>query len=78
MTRSIALATLVAAALAGCAQKPAEPPPVAAASPAATSPAVTSPAVTGFVPYCGPIWSVDRQGYVDIPCPAGSNYDGPR
>ena len=69
MTRSIALATLLAAALAGCAQKPAEAP-VAAANPAATA--------ASFVPYCGPIWSVDRQGYVEIPCPAGSDYDGPR
>jgi hypothetical protein len=73
MTRSIALATVLATALAGCAQKPADAPPMAAANPAAAS----TP-VTGFVPYCGPIWSVDRQGYVEIPCPAGSNYDGPR
>jgi hypothetical protein len=26
----------------------------------------------GFAPYCGPIWVVDRQGYVAIPCPDGS------
>ena len=68
MTRSIAFATLFAAALAGCAQKPVEPPAVAAAN----------PAITGFVPYCGPVWSVGRQGYVQIPCPAGTNYDGAR
>ena len=64
MTRSIALATLLAA-LAGCAQKPAEPPPVAAAD----------AGVTGFISYCGPVWSVGRQGYVQVPCPAGTNYD---
>jgi hypothetical protein len=65
MTRSIAFATLLAA-LAGCAQKPAEPPPVAAADPGA---------VSGFNSYCGPVWSIDRQGYVLVPCPAGTNYD---
>ena len=70
MTRSIAFATLLAAALAGCAQKPADPPPVAAAAPA--------PAVTGFIPYCGPVWSDGRQGYVQIPCPPGTNYDTPK
>lgn len=65
MTRSIAFATLLAAALAGCAQKPAEPPPVAAAD----------PGVSSFISYCGPVWSIDRQGYIRIPCPAGTNYD---
>lgn len=65
MTRSLPFAALLAAALAACAQKPAEPPPVAAADP------ITS----GFIPYCGPVWSVGRQGYVEIPCPAGTNYD---
>jgi len=55
MTRSIAFAALLAAALAGCAQKPAEPPPAAT--------------VTSLVPYCGPVWSVSRQGYVQPPCP---------
>ncbi|CAN5566743.1 hypothetical protein BH10PSE7_BH10PSE7_44280 [soil metagenome] len=68
MTRSIAFATLLAAALGGCAQKPAEPPPVASAN----------AGVTGFIAYCGPVWSVDRQGYVQIPCPAGTNYDSLR
>jgi len=68
MTRSIAFAALLAA-VAGCAQKPAEPPPVAAATPPLTS---------GFIPYCGPVWSVGRQGYVQIPCPAGTNYDSIR
>jgi hypothetical protein len=66
MTRSIAFATLFAAALAGCAQRPATPaPPVTAAD----------AGVTGFISYCGPIWSVDRQGYVRVPCPEGTNYD---
>jgi hypothetical protein len=66
MTRSIAFAALLAASVAACAQKPVEPaPPVAAAN----------PTPTGFIPYCGPIWSVGRQGYVDIPCADGGNYD---
>ena len=30
------------------------------------------PPAGGFIPYCGPIWSVDRQGYLYIPCPPGS------
>jgi hypothetical protein len=64
MTRSIAFATLLAAALAGCAQKPAEPPPAAT--------------VTSLVPYCGPVWSVSRQGYVRIPCPGEPGYGGAR
>jgi hypothetical protein len=65
MTRSIAFVALLAAAVAGCAQKPVEPPPVAAAN----------PTTTGFIPYCGPVWSVGRQGYVNIPCADGGNYD---
>lgn len=65
MMRSIAFAALLAAALAACAQKPAAPPPVAAADP------ITS----GFISYCGPVWSVGRQGYVNIPCPDGTSYD---
>ena len=65
MTRSIAFAALLAAAVAACAQKPVAPPPVAAAN--------LTP--SGFIPYCGPVWSVGRQGYVEIPCPAGTNYD---
>lgn len=66
MTRSIAFATLLAAVLGGCAQKPAEPPP----PPVAT--------VTSFVPYCGPVWSVSRQGYVRIPCSGDIANDGAR
>ncbi|HTE35823.1 MAG TPA: hypothetical protein VK630_04695 [Reyranella sp.] len=66
MTRSIAFAALLAASVAACAQKPIAPPPPAAA-------ANLNP--SGFIPYCGPVWSVGRQGYVEIPCPAGTNYD---
>lgn len=58
MTRSIAVAILSAVALAAC-QRPFEPPPVA------TAPTV----VTGLDPYCGPVWSDSRQGYVELPCP---------
>jgi len=42
--RSIAFAALLAAALAGCAQKPAEPVASADAG------------VTGVIPYRGPVW----------------------
>ena len=67
MTRSILLAALLAASLAACSRYSVAPhePPV-------DSP-VTS-LTSGFVPYCGPIWSVDRQGYLIIPCPPGSNF----
>jgi hypothetical protein len=71
MTRSIPVAALLVATLAACAQKPAAPPPVVVAAKPAAKPASGS-----FVPYCGPVWSVGRQGYVEIPCPANSNYDG--
>ena len=66
MTRSIAFAALLAVSVAGCAQKPVAPPPPAAA-------ANLNP--SGFIPYCGPVWSVGRQGYVEIPCRAGTTYD---
>lgn len=66
MTRAIAVAILSVAALAGCAQKPTEPPPMAAA--AAVPPS--------FIAYCGPVWSDARQGYLQIPCPPGVNYPG--
>ncbi|HYD08362.1 MAG TPA: hypothetical protein VEC60_21700 [Reyranella sp.] len=66
MTKSIAFATLIAATVAGCAKPPVPPPAVA----------VEPPAVSSFVPYCGPVWLVSKQGYVDIPCPPGSNYPG--
>ena len=64
MTKSILAAALLAAVLAGCAQT-AVPPPVAVDL-------VTSSPAGGFIPYCGPTWSVDRQGYLYIPCPPGS------
>ena len=66
MTRSIAFALLIAATVAACARQPVPPPAVA----------VESAAVPGFVAYCGPIWSVGKQGYIEIPCPPGSNYPG--
>ena len=68
MTRSIAFAALLGAAVAACAQAPAEPPP----------PAVVAFTPATFVPYCGQLWKVAAQGYVDIPCPPGINYDGAR
>jgi len=63
-------AALVGAALAACAQNPAPAP-----APAAPDSSVNS-LTSGFEPYCGPIWSVDKQGYVYIPCPPGSTYPG--
>ena len=68
MTRSIVLAALLGAALAACAQNPAPPPAVADSS--------VNSLISGFEPYCGPIWSVGKQGYVIIPCPPGSTYPG--
>lgn len=67
MTRSIVLAALLGAALAACAQNPAPP--------AVVDNSVNS-LISGFEPYCGPIWSVGKQGYVYIPCPPGSTYPG--
>jgi hypothetical protein len=69
MTRSIVYAGLVLAMLAACAQNPAPPAPVPNSADNLTS---------GFVPYCGPVWSVAGQGYRIIPCPDGSNYPGAR
>ena len=66
--KSVAVAVLLLAAVAACAQKPVEPAPVAIASP---------PVTGGFLPYCGPVWSVGRQGYVNIPCPPGTPYEIP-
>jgi hypothetical protein len=66
MTRSIILAGLLAAALAACART--APPPIA---PEATNFVST----TGFVPYCGPIWSVEGQGYRYIPCSPARSYE---
>ena len=68
MTRSIVLAGLLAATLGACARQPAPPPPVPDSS-------VTS-LTSSFVPYCGPVWSVGKQGYLLIPCPPGSYYPG--
>ena len=67
MTRSIVLAALLPMALAACAQPPAPPP---------ASETSLESLKSAFVPYCGPVWSVGKQGYVIIPCPAGSNYPG--
>ena len=65
MTKPILIAALLAAALAACAQPPA---------PTSTDTAANS-LTSGFVPYCGPVWSVGKQGYVHIPCPPGSDYE---
>jgi len=62
MTKSILATALIAASLAACAQPPAPPP---------ADNAVNS-LTSGFIPYCGPTWSVGKQGYVFIPCPPGS------
>jgi hypothetical protein len=67
MTRSIVFAGLLAAALAACAQQPVPPPAADSSLGSLTS---------GFESYCGPIWSVGKQGYVIIPCPPGSTYPG--
>jgi len=64
MTRSILLAALLATALSACSRY--------SVSPHTESVAAFAP---GFTPYCGPIWLVDRQGYVAIPCPDGSVID---
>jgi hypothetical protein len=68
MTKSILFAALLAATLGACAQTPAQPP--------AVSDTAVNSTITGFVPYCGPVWLVDKQGYVNIPCPPGSGYLG--
>jgi hypothetical protein len=66
MTKSMLAAALLAAALAACSQSPAPPP---------LSSDTANAAAGSFVPYCGPTWSVARQGYVHIPCPPGSGYE---
>ena len=66
MTKSILAAALLAAALAACAQRPVPP---------AAADITVNSLTSGFVPYCGPTWSVGRQGYVSIPCPPGSGYE---
>ena len=60
MTRSILLAALLAATLGACARYSVAPHTESVASFA-----------PGFAPYCGPVWLVDRQGYVALPCPDG-------
>ena len=71
MTKSIVFSALLGLvlALAACAQNQAVPPTATAAETTASS-----LATSGFVPYCGPIWSVERQGYLFIPCPPGIGY----
>jgi hypothetical protein len=69
MPRSIVFAALLATALAACARNPA---PVAPPAPETSVDSLKS----AFVPYCGPVWSVGKQGYVYIPCPPGSTYPG--
>lgn len=66
MVKSILATALLAATLGACARNPAPP---------AVSDSVANATATGFVPYCGPVWSVGRQGYVHIPCPPGSGYE---
>jgi len=67
MTRSIILAGLLAASLAACART---------ATPPVPREAVTNFVDTsGFVPYCGPIWSVEGQGYRYIPCSPARSYE---
>jgi hypothetical protein len=70
MTKSVLFAALLAASLGGCGWLP---------GPASTTPTpdtMYSSLSSGFVPYCGPVWSVGKQGYVNLPCPPGSNYPG--
>jgi hypothetical protein len=67
VTRSIAFAALLVVAVSGCVETPVQPSP----PPVAFVPAP-------FVPYCGQIWKVAGQGYIDIPCPPGINYAGAR
>jgi hypothetical protein len=73
MTRSIIFAGLLVAACAACTQRPqdaaAAPGPNAGESAANTTSLAGGVTPSGFLPYCGPVWSVDRQGYVTIPCP---------
>ena len=65
MTRSIVGTVLIGVVLAAC------------SAPAVRSPQAAEPAASftaGFEPYCGQIWSVAKQGYLEIPCPPGSGY----
>lgn len=73
MTKSILCALLLSATLSGCGwymrPEAAQPPAPAAATDVESL-------KSSFVPYCGPVWSVGKQGYVIIPCPPDSNYPG--
>lgn len=73
MTKSILFAALLAVPLGGCGWYLSPEGPQA---PAPASAADVESLKSGFVPYCGPIWSVGKQGYVLLPCPPGSNYPG--
>jgi hypothetical protein len=70
MTKSLFFAALLAASLGACGWI------LPAPSPTPTPDTANSSLVSGFVPYCGPVWSVGKQGYVNLPCPPGSNYPG--
>jgi hypothetical protein len=50
--------------------------PEAAQPPAVPAGADVESLKSSFVPYCGPVWSVGKQGFVIISCPPGSNYPG--
>lgn len=75
MTKSIllTLTVLLAAPLGGCGWLMR---PEAVQPPAPASATDLDSLKSAFVPYCGPVWSVGKQGYVIIPCPPGSNYPG--
>ncbi|MBS0522441.1 MAG: hypothetical protein JSS04_02310 [Proteobacteria bacterium] len=73
MTKSILLAALLSSTLGGCGWMIR---PEAAQAPTPSAAAGLESLKSSFVPYCGPVWSVGRQGYVDIPCPPGSDYPG--
>ena len=73
MTKSILSAVLLSTMLSGCGWyfRPEAAQPQAPA--AATD---VESLKSSFVPYCGPLWSVGKQGYVILPCPPGSDYPG--
>jgi hypothetical protein len=73
MTKSILIAALLSATLGGCGwfirPEAVQPPGPASATDLESL-------KSAFVPYCGPVWSVGKQGYINIACPPGSNYLG--
>ncbi|HEY4170652.1 MAG TPA: hypothetical protein VGM96_27910 [Reyranella sp.] len=73
MRKSILLAVLLAVPLGGCGWFSR---PEAAQPPAPASATDIEALKSAFVPYCGPVWPDRKQGYINIPCPAGSNYLG--